>query len=152
MHLGADFCSHIARSIWQLAEASRSCGSELLLDVISAFDTVVRGLVYRDDYFDDRVAKILHSMNLAPEVMHDLANFISEQPALDSAGVSAHVSAAVREPHSDTWHSTQGMPNVTATYVGSKPGDPLGDIIFNFLACRVLSTFERQASEQGLIT
>ena len=115
-----------------------------MIDVISAFDTVVRGLVYNNSYFDDRVAHILKHMNLGPDVMHDIAKHISHQSSLSAAGVSSHVASVVREIHSDAWHSTQGMPNITTTNLGSKPGDPLGDIIFHFLATRVLGSWRRE--------
>ena len=53
--------------------------------------------------------------------------------------------------HTDTWHSTQGLGAITHTEMGSKPGDPLGDIVFDFLASRVLYEIDREAHEAGLI-
>ena len=40
---------------------------------------------------------------------------------------------------------------MTATCIGSKPGDPLGDIIFNFLAAKCLKCVYTEASSAGLM-
>ena len=70
-----------------------------------------------------KVGKILHSMNLGPDVMHELAQVIKDTPALESAGVCPHVIAAVKETHSNTWRSTQGVSDIIENVIGSKPGD-----------------------------
>ena len=55
----------------------------------------------------------------------------------------------MKEIHIGTWHSTQGLEEVTCTCIGSKPGDPLGDICFNYLACRILNEVEEELSKRG---
>eukprot|EP00974_Lingulodinium_polyedra_P054476 5238063-Lingulodinium_polyedra.AAC.1 len=62
--------------------------------------------------------------------MHDLARVIQEVPALEAAGVPAHLRQAIEQAHTCTWATHQGIEAPTATTSGSKAGDPLGDVLF----------------------
>ena len=44
----------------------------------------------------------------------------------------------------------QGTPGVVSTEVGTKPGDPLGDIAFNFVFSRVLRVLEERLKATGV--
>ena len=45
----------------------------------------------------------------------------------------------------------QGLEEAIATTLGSKPGDPLGSVMFNLLAARVLADIEHQAARSHLL-
>ena len=56
------------------------------------------------------------------------------------------------DAHNHTWFSTQGLRKVTHVRVGSRPGDPMGDIIFNYLQFRVHTEIKKQIFDLGLAT
>ena len=107
--------------------------------------------MYEDDLHDEQIARVSKMLGYGPEVLHELAVKLSEDSSFTRAGVPKHLNALVREVHSGTWHSTQGVFKVTHTDLGSKPGGPLGDICFNFLATRVLNEIFSEALAQDLI-
>ena len=47
--------------------------------------------------------------------------------------------------------STEGIEEIVNSRSGSKPGDPLGDIIFSFAALSVLHELESALGDQGLL-
>eukprot|EP00969_Alexandrium_andersonii_P351353 15435234-Alexandrium_andersonii.AAC.1 len=57
----------------------------------------------------------------------------------------------VQESHSCTWFSVQGLGTITQTEKGSKPGDPLGDLIFHFLVLVILEAAESELKERCLV-
>ena len=50
----------------------------------------------------------------------------------------------IKSIYSNTWVSTQGVREVVATEDGSKPGDPLADIVWNLMNASVLDDIETQ--------
>ena len=65
--------------------------------------------------------------------------------------MSAHLQMVIDELHCNTWHTIQGVPDITQDHFGSKPGDPLGSIVFNYLEAAVLGKCEERARECGVI-
>ena len=149
--MGTDFCSHLGGLFWAYANTKSISACALFLDIIGAFDMVIRDLLYSDDVSDEQIAAILKRLKYGPSVMHDIAAHIAAKPAFDNANVLGHLQALVKEIHTGTWHSTQGLEEVTNTSIGSKPGDPLGDICFNYLVCRILNEVEEEAAKENLV-
>ena len=59
--------------------------------------------------------------------------------------------ALLKEVHQDSWSTTQGLADPMATCIGTKPGDPLGSIIFDMLVTFVTCEIEDEAKLQGLL-
>ena len=57
----------------------------------------------------------------------------------------------LHESYSATWFSTQGLSDLVRTRAGTKPGDPLGDILFNFIMAKVLWTLEGELKAAGVL-
>ena len=61
----------------------------------------------------------------------------------------AHVTAeGVRTE--TTWFTTQGLPTAVHTTLGSRAGDPYGDLVFGFLLARVSREVNEALSREGL--
>ena len=99
------------------------------------FDAVLRKLLTHEINelgHDERVARVLNEIGFGPVIMHDIAMKLSETSALDLERTNRQM--LVAETHSDTYFTTEGIGNAVSTVLGSKPGDPLGDVIYNFIA------------------
>ena len=57
----------------------------------------------------------------------------------------------LKECHSDTWFSTRGISSIVASTIGTIPGDPLGDIIYNFISIRVHKELEIEIKHNNLL-
>lgn len=81
-------------------------------------------------------------------LMARLYDRVGTETVLEAAGVSKHLDAAIAASHRDSRLSTQHCGDIATTpFQGSKPGDPLGDIIFNFAMMSILDEVEKDARD-----
>merc|ERR1712026_550839 len=92
-------------------------------------------------------------MGLPPESIHELARKSAEGSAnlFADTRMSQHLRALVGEVHASTWHTAQGSHAVTIDNFGTKPGDPLGSIVFNFLEQKVLARVQQRVEQAGVV-
>ena len=92
-------------------------------------------------------------MHLLPAYLHEFVDTVRREDTnvLREAGVSQHLRALITDAHACTWHSVQGLEEITMDTVGSKPGDPLGSILFNYLAVSVLGEVAKRSEAAGLL-
>ena len=62
---------------------------------------------------------------------------------MQEAGVCSHLEALVAEAHEDSWFVVEGAPDPVVFQRGTKAGNPLGDIVFNY-AMTVTLNFRRR--------
>ena len=124
--------------------------ASLALDVIGAFDAVIREAVFEHEQVDYRVAAALSKLGFGPETMHELAKAVAAGSILAEAGMSRHAVALLQQAHETTWVTTQGLQIPTVTLTGSRAGDPLGDLIYNFLAAKVSCEVDAELEQRGL--
>ena len=146
----AAFATQAIREAQRYSRKRGSSLAVLFIDVVKAFYSVLRQMVMSVPLTDDALAKIMATIGLPREAMEDLAEHLAQPTAFQEAGISTSLDATISEAHEDTWFSTQLLPTVAHTYKGTKPGDPLGDIVFNFLAARVLKQLEERLARLGI--
>ena len=151
-HRGTDFCSLALRSYFNIAETSGRCAIAMFVDVIGAFDALIRRFVSDERADDIRVIAIIQQLGLPPSVMHDFVESLSEASIsiLPSLGVSAHLAAIIEDALSCTWHTVQGCEEMTEPVTGCKPGDPLADMLFCFLMIKVLRKIDANLKNAGI--
>ena len=150
-HLGTDFCAHISALFYEYLAQSRMSGAQLFIDVSSAFESVIRSLLYDDGYFDYHVATALEGLGYGPDVIHDMARHITDSTICKLQAVHPRLESLLREVHSDAWHSTKGIEDITCSHVGSRAGNPFGDVCFNLICARVVGEVESQCALEGLV-
>ena len=96
-----------------------------MADVVVAFDSLIRGMLFGPEIDDQKVAGVLYRMGFGPEIMHELAVCLAEQPILDAANASEQLKSVDAEAHNDTWFTIQAAANQVQTVLGARPGDPL---------------------------
>ena len=149
---GTALCAHFSRSFFGYARECGLSSAQIYVDVVGAFDTVLRQLLFDTPITDTIIAFVIKGLGCGPEVMHELAKHIADQSFLADTSMSPYTRRCLQECHESTWFSTQGLQVVAGTEVGSIPGDPLGDIVFNFISSRVHGTLEVELHEAGLLS
>ena len=148
---GTDFAHHILQ---EFADVARSRGVAMVgvfVDVVSAFYTVLRQLAFRVDCSDEAVASLLRTLGLPPASMDRLRRRLEERPSLEAAGVSQHVVGIIAEGLTGTWFGTEGLREVAATGRGTRPGDPFGDLVFNFVAEEIFTGVCDRMEADGMV-
>ena len=147
---GTDHCAHLSRSFVAYTQACHISSARLYIDIVGAFDAVCRQLLWHEPD-DSKIMYVLARMNISPEQIPSLVSFVKSASILSKMGVPKHVILAVRDSHECSWFSTEGVEEIVNSRSGSKPGDPLGDIIFSFAALSVLNELESALGDQGLL-
>ena len=144
-----------AREMWAMARSKRCSAAILFVDICGAFDAVVRSVLMGkppgEDLEDLEVAAILKTLGFAPSELREVIALIPQVSYMQACGMSATVAHSVREAHESSWFVVQGSSQVTLTRVGSKPGDPLGDLVFNWMMLKVRSAIDADLARQDLV-
>ena len=126
-HRGTDFCSLAVKSYFCIAEGCKKSAVALFVDVIGAFDTLIRRYVCDERADDIRVIAVLQALGLPPSVLHEFIASIQEDSisVLPSLGAQRHLAAIIEDTLSCTWHTIQGCGEVTEPVTGCKPATHL---------------------------
>ena len=145
------FPAQALRCFLRSAKASLDSAGVLFFDLQTAFYTVIRHLSIGRTCSDYDVAGIVRDLGLPPEACSELRRLLTCSPASDSVGLPEPLSALLTEMHTCTWFLFSQSPHLTETLRGTRPGDALADLVFNFLFLRVLKQAEQELADSGLL-
>ena len=123
----------------------------VLFDVQSAFYSVLRHLAVGRTCSDADITLIVRDLGLSPSAASELRALLHQACAAQEAGVPEHLCSLLAALHSNTWFMYKNSPYLTATRKGSRPGDPLADLVFNFLFLQVLKDVHSALKVEGLV-
>eukprot|EP00435_Cladocopium_sp_Y103_P044445 s918_g12.t1 len=124
-----DVAHHVLHAYTAWARTNTvSCGL-LFVDLQSAFYSVMRSSLFDQEIHDDMLCQAMIALGIQPsEWIH-----IRDAAAADYAveGVHPQIECILKDMFSATHFEMKGMPHVTATTRGTRPGDPVADVLFN---------------------
>ena len=124
----------------------------LFLDVSSAYYRTCKEFILGDDMTDEHIAKLFAQNGWSPALLHEFIATLQEPGSLHQAGVSQHHQAQIRSCLISTWFSLRQHSNtLTSTTKGTRPGDPLADLLFAFLFSRFLHAMQSKAELANLL-
>ena len=89
----------------------------------------------------EEAATVFAQLNLDDTDFREFLETLGE-PALATAGLPEHLQRMIDDTFTSTWFSIQGVSGVVGTELGTRPGDPLADQMFNFIMAKVLRRLE----------
>lgn len=128
-----------------------SCGV-VFLDIRTAYYKVLRELVTSQPVPEDRIKALLAHFRLPPESMQQLETKLRGDDGTLRTGLGSSMGQILGELHSDTWFTTQGLPGLTVTTIGTRPGSCFADVFFNFLFAEVLKEIKATLGDSGVLT
>lgn len=124
----------------------------MFIDLQQAFYTVIRQAVVDLDTSVEAIATLVSRLKLPDNTLVRLRQRLDQPTTLEAAGVPAHLRAQVAESLQGTWFSVRGMQNLTQTTIGTRPGESLADLLFNFAFNEVLTEIYGKLKALGLTT
>ena len=105
-----------------------SCGL-LFVDLQAAFYSVLRSSLFEGEFHDDTICYAMQRLGITPKDWQEIKDCI----AIDNAtvGLDEHRTGILRDMFSGTHFSMHGSTDNVATTRGTRPGDPVADILFN---------------------
>ena len=129
--LGTDLAHHLLEAHQAACHAQRIPTAIVFFDMRSAFYSVLRqSLVHLPQ---DPTARI-HALKRMGVSQQDIEQWIAathEDNATD--GASLHLQHLVRDTMSQTFFQVSHLTQLCCTTRGTRPGDPLGDLLFNMI-------------------
>ena len=145
------FAGQHVRAFMSWSKRASFPAAVLFLDVKTAFYRIVRPLIARSPLLYDQLTGIIERFNLPPSALQQLLQKLDQPSAVATAGVPKPVEQLIGELHESTWFQVPGTPTLTATGAGTRPGDPLADICFNFVFMNILDRLRMQLEEIGIL-
>ena len=142
---------HLQVRLW-LANAKQlgKSVSILYVDLKSAFYTVIKPLLagYKGDHEGLKV--IARRMMLPDHVFPKLLQHVEEANLIRHASQSEAMEEMVQATLASTWFCIPGGDTVFRPSTGSRPGDPLADLLFSFVVTRMLSIINSKLETQEI--
>ena len=149
---GTDYAAHYVKSLLEVTHIRRLCVALVFIDVIGAFDALIRSIIVMSLQSHEQLRNHLSAFCPDENIINEVMVLSMRRSVLAEAGVSPHVEIMTSLLHEHTWFATQGTPSIVRTQRGSRPGNCLGDILFNFLIARVMGEVEQRLIEADMRT
>ena len=112
---------------WSRAK-NLSCGL-LFVDLQAAFYSVLRSSLFAGECHDDQICFAMKQLGITPQDWQDIKECVTCDHA--TMGLDDHHVGILRDMFSGTHFQMHGLTDKTVTTRGTRPGDPVADILFN---------------------
>ena len=138
--------AHLAVRLHQHSAHVRQQASAIIfIDIKAAYYSVVKELFYDTTEPDGlrAVTLLFHRLKLPESALEDFVSTVSGTNLLEDASVHEVLQKFVLATISHSWFQVPGSAGVCVPQTGTRPGDPLADLLFAFAMSRILEeTYE----------
>ncbi len=148
---GVDFASLHVKSLIAYSKVRNMSIGILYIDVCAAFESVIRQIVFGPTLSDESIVMLFKMLNFNEECFHEFLRVCQSSPAMIEAGVPQELIDSIASAMDGSWFSIEGVAGVCVHDSGSGAGDPIGDLIFSFLICKVLRECRKRMQHLSLL-
>ena len=150
-HISVSMGVHFIRAAARAAKRMKMSHAMIFLDLREAFYRVLRPLAVGGTIPDALLASVAERLRLPGEALSDLHALLRAPPSTEAAQMPSHLRRALLALHTNTHFRVPGQQDRIHTRIGSRPGDPLADVIFGYMFARILTTVEQRLLDLGLL-
>jgi len=118
---------HFLQTFWHWVTKVRKPAALIFFDVRAAFYSVIRETLFPGDGDIHQLIQTLCQMGIADDLANQIAEKVDQDFAL--SGVSEHMLAILKDAMTNTHFYIDGVDEPCRTRRGTRPGDPIGDIL-----------------------
>ena len=144
--IGCDLAHHCVQAALAWCRSKTMSFSATFLDLKAAFYSVHRGAIFQGPWDDRMLCLAMERHGIMPDDWHEVRQQIESDCA--TKGISGHAEMVFRDLFHPTYFRMADVSSPVLTTRGSRPGDPVADIIFNMLFGIILKQ-SRQAFLQA---
>ncbi|CAK0883186.1 unnamed protein product [Prorocentrum cordatum] len=154
---GTDLAHHFILTALAYAKAVGQCAFVLFVDLVKAFDGVVRELCmgFPQDVPETRSAQLEYLMGMgvdAPDAEWILDYIEQHGHAFQQIGVPEKLTRLVVALHTKSWFQADGADSFAYTRTGGRQGCKLGGLMFNCCYTLALNQLVQALREAGITT
>ena len=128
---------------------NRSC-AVLFVDLQSAFYSILRSSIFTGAYHDDQICHAMNQLGIKPHEWQEIRRQVEADDA--TKGIDSHREGILKDMFTGTHFVMHELPGCTATTRGTRPGDPVADILFNMAFRLVVLDARQRISESATIS
>ena len=129
--IGCDMAHHCVQAAVAWMRSRGMSYSSMFLDLKAAFYSVHRGTLFEGEWDDRLLCFAMEQHGILPSDWHDIRAQIQADNATN--GLSDHAERVFRDMFHPTYFTMANIAQPILTCRGTRPGDPVGDILFNML-------------------
>lgn len=134
--LGTDIAHHMLEAHQFWCRCQKLPSAIVFFDLRAAFYSVLRQALTDIEIDSTTLTTALSRLGISPQLWEAWLDQASQDHALIEA--SPHVEKLIQDCMTNTFFTIEGLPGVCKTTRGTRPGDPLGDLLFNLIMRLVL--------------
>ena len=134
---GVDIPHHFLQMHQFWARQNKKPAAIVFFDMKSAFYSVLRQALTSCPDSNNAFSFAMRQLGLHDADIADILQAVSHENAVE--GVSPHVERLVHDTMTGTFFTIEGIDTPVATHKGTRPGDPIGDLLFNLTMSRILA-------------
>ena len=147
---GVDMAAHLPRAAADWAASQGMSSAVLCVDVAGAYYHAIRELAVSMPP-GAGIEAMTGELGLSARERGELAELIAGAVATREAEAPTHAAALAAEALVGTWFSVDGAAELARTRRGVRPGDPLADVLYMFIAARCLRQVRDELRSAGLM-
>eukprot|EP00435_Cladocopium_sp_Y103_P054886 s686_g18.t1 len=124
-----DIAHHMLHAHLSWAKDTNTSCALLFVDLQAAFYSVIRSSLFDGEFHDDQICFAMKQLGILPDEWHHIKDTVLQDYA--AKGLGKHQEGILRDAFSGTHFLTHGVPGKTVTLRGTRPGDPIADVLFN---------------------
>ena len=132
--------------------AQATCGrwAVVFFDVKQAYYRALRQLVVDCDS-DEGLLRVLHGLELPAAALVELRDMLAAAASVSPLARQQHLTALLRDLMTGTWFRFDSHQFLTVTHQGTRPCDPVADVLFAFTLTTFFRTVHKNYETAGLI-
>jgi hypothetical protein len=127
---------------------NRSC-AVLFVDLQSAFYSILRSSLFKGEYHDDQICYAMTQLGITPHEWQAIRQQVEDDDA--TSGIDSHHAGILKDMFTGTHFAMHELPGCTATTRGTRPGDPVADILFNMAFRLVVLDARRRITDSSAL-
>ena len=124
-----DTAHHLLHGYFAWARDHHTSCALLFVDLHAAFYTVVRSMFLDQPLHDDLLCSAMQRLGITAADWHDILALIAADRATEN--LDSHTQGLLNDMFTGTHFCMRGLVDPIATFRGTRPGDPVADILFN---------------------
>ena len=126
-----DTAHHIVQAHMAWARDQQVSSAVVFIDLKAAFYSVFRQSLVSGQWKASDMQFLLTKLDVAADEWAEILRITATDDA--TGGLNEHVRAMLKDMFTATFFEMTEVPGIVATARGTRPGDPVGDILFNML-------------------
>ena len=127
---GTDIASHTAMIFSKITKNIGVSAGKLYIDIVAAYYTTIRQLIVQDASCTHSWKDIVARFKVNEQAAEHLVQLLDMTTAMQEMGANEHLQCLTVEVLTDTWFVMPGSDQVSCTMRGTRPGDPIADLLF----------------------